>query len=82
LAYWRAVGLLRIERALGLRELDTCLNTGATPNALDGRTHGRLLATTLGKGLDGPFEAVTRLWMPWMGNEHGKHGFSLGSWDR
>jgi hypothetical protein len=42
LAYWRAVGLLRVDHALGLRELETCFNAGATPNALDGRLRGRL----------------------------------------
>ena len=62
-----------------------CFNAAATPNALDGRLRGRLLATTVGKGLDGLFEAATRLWMPWLGksfdhaNGDGRNLFTAGA---
>jgi hypothetical protein len=67
LAYWRAAAELPFDRAGSLRSLEACFTAGSPAGTLDGPLRGRLLATTFGWGLDGPFEALTRLWMPWMG---------------
>lgn len=66
-AFWRAVGLLRLDRVRGLLELEACFAAGMPPDGLDGQLRGRLLATTVGHGLDRLFEAATRVWMPWLG---------------
>jgi hypothetical protein len=67
LAYWRAVAELAFDRAGSLRSLEACFAAGSPARSLDGPLCGRLLATTFGWGLDGPFEALARLWMPWRG---------------
>lgn len=66
-AYWRAVGLLRLDRAEGLEELERCFAGGTVPAGLRGPLRGRLLATTVGRGLDPLFEGLARAWMPWQG---------------
>ncbi len=84
-AFWRAVSRLRQDRALGLHELEICFAEAATPDALDGRLRGRLLAMTVGLGVDWPAEAVTRLWMPWLGKTFdrststGRNDFTAGA---
>jgi hypothetical protein len=72
-AYWRAVGQLRLERNAGLRELEECFATGSAPDGLRGLLRGRLLATTVGHGLDAAFEALARAWMPWQGKTFDPH---------
>lgn len=67
--YWHAIAMLRLERPRGLAELEQRFALGSTPSDLDGPMRGRLLATTFGYGIDGPFEAAARLWMPWRGKE-------------
>lgn len=67
LAYWRAVAMLRFDRPRGLSELERCFSAGRAPSHMDGPYAGRVVATTFGRGLDGPFEAVAGQWMPWKG---------------
>ena len=68
-SYWRSLAMLRHERARGLEGLERAFAAGTTPADLDGPMQGRLLATTIGHGLDGPFETLAHLWMPWRGKE-------------
>jgi hypothetical protein len=72
-AYWRAVGRLRLDRDAGLRELEECFAAGSVPDRLRGPLRGRLLATTVGHGLDPAFEALARAWMPWQGKTFDPH---------
>lgn len=65
--YWHAVAMLRLDRPLGLGELESCFTDGTPAEGLVGSRKGRLLATTVGYGLDGAFEGLGRLWMPWRG---------------
>jgi hypothetical protein len=65
--YWHAVAMLRLDRPLGLSELDDCFAAGSPAEGLVGHRRGRLVATTCGYGLDGALEALGRLWMPWRG---------------
>jgi hypothetical protein len=67
--YWHALGMLRLDRPTGLQELEGQFASGSAPADLDGPMRGRLLATTFGHGIDGPFESIARLWMPWRGKE-------------
>jgi hypothetical protein len=67
--YWHALAMLRLDRREGLEGLERQFAAGSAPQDLDGPMRGRLLATTLGYGLDGPFEAIGRQWMPWRGKE-------------
>lgn len=67
LRYWRAVAELPTRRAAALSELEACFRDGGTPGPLEGVHSGRVLATTLGFGLDAPVQALARLWMPWKG---------------
>jgi hypothetical protein len=84
-AFWRAVSRLRLDRALGLHELEICFAHGSTPQGLNGRLRGRLLAMSVGHGFDWPSEAATRLWMPWLGKtfDHtsgtGRNDFTAGA---
>jgi hypothetical protein len=68
-AYWRSLAMLRHDRLAGLGGLEEAFARGSAPADLDGPMRGRLLATTFGHGLDGPFEAIAHLWMPWRGKE-------------
>ena len=65
--YWHALAMLRLDRPLGLTELESCFAGGKAAEGLVGHRRGRLLATTLGYGLDGVVEALGRVWMPWRG---------------
>jgi hypothetical protein len=65
--YWRAVGMLRLDRPEGLRRLKTCFGSGTVPPPLDGALRGRLITATVGYGVDRPFDAMASLWMPWKG---------------
>jgi hypothetical protein len=65
--FWHAVAMLRLDRSLGLAELQACFANGKVAEGLVGFHPGRLIATTCGYGLDGPFEAMSRWWMPWRG---------------
>ena len=65
--YWHAVAMLRLDRPLGLNELGACFAAGKPVEGLVGFRRGRLIASTLGYGLDGVFETLARVWMPWLG---------------
>jgi hypothetical protein len=84
-SFWRAVSRLRLDRALGLHELEICFASGTTPEGLTGRLRGRLLAMSVGHGFDWPAEAATRLWMPWLGKTFddtsgtGRNDFTRGA---
>lgn len=67
LAYWWAVAMLRYDRHRALAGLEACFTSGTAPQAMDGPYKGKVVTSTLGPGLDGPSEAVSRLWMPWKG---------------
>jgi hypothetical protein len=67
--YWHAVAMLRLDRPLGLAELESCFAEGKPAEGLVGFRAGRLLATTVGYGLDGVLESVGRVWSPWLGKE-------------
>jgi hypothetical protein len=67
--YWHALAMLRLDRPRGLEELEQQFSAGGAPEDLDGPMRGRLLATTLGHGIDGLFEGIANLWMPWRGKE-------------
>ncbi len=65
--FWHAVAMLRLDRPLGLAEVQECFAGGKPAEGLVGFRRGRIIATTCGYGLDAPFEAMTRVWMPWRG---------------
>jgi hypothetical protein len=71
--YWHAVAMLRLDRPRGLTELEACFAGGKAAEGLVGFRAGRLLATTWGYGLDGAFESMARLWLPWRGKEFSRH---------
>lgn len=66
-AYWKAVATLAVDRRRALADIERFFATGTVPGGLDGFHRGRLVATTLGYGLDFLPETVARLWMPWKG---------------
>lgn len=65
--YWKAVAELGGDRRAGLDGLESCFREGRPVQRPEGRHAGRLLATTFGFGLDGVFETLARVWMPWKG---------------
>ena len=65
--FWHAVAMLRLDRPLGLAEVQECFAGGKAAEGLVGFRRGRIIATTCGYGLDAPFEAMARVWMPWRG---------------
>ncbi len=78
--FWHAVAMLRLDRPFGLAELSSCFAGGKAAAGLVGFRRGRLLATTCGYGLDGAFEAMARVWMPWRGKSlspHAAEGLNL-----
>ena len=83
-AYWHAVAMLRLDRPAGLAELEHVFASGGSPSGMDGVHRGRLIATTFGRGLDGPFESAARAWMPWrgktfdLGRSEGRNVFTPG----
>jgi hypothetical protein len=85
LRYRRAAAELSVRRAESLRSLEECFSGGTPTGAVDGSLRGRLLATTFGWGLDGPLEALARLWMPWRGKafessaKRGENVFASGA---
>jgi len=66
-AYWKAVATVAVDRRRALADIERFFATGTVPEGLDGFHRGRLVATTLGYGLDFLPETVARLWMPWKG---------------
>jgi hypothetical protein len=66
-SYYRAVAKLRLDRPVGLGELESLFAAGSAPTTLDGPLDGRLLAFTVGHGLDRLFEMIADAWMPWKG---------------
>jgi hypothetical protein len=67
--YWHAVAMVRLDRPLGLAELEACFVGGKTAEGLVGFRRGRLIATTVGYGLDGACEGLGRWWLPWRGKD-------------
>jgi hypothetical protein len=67
LSFWRAVATIPVDRRSALLEVEEAFASGALPEGLDGFHRGRLVATTVGYGLDLLWETVARLWMPWKG---------------
>jgi hypothetical protein len=65
--YFRALADLPHDRTAALDELEACFLAAEPPGALDGPTGGRLLATTIGYGVDPIAVGLSRLWMPWTG---------------
>jgi len=65
--FWHAIAMLRLDRPLGLAEVQTCFAGGKAAEGLVGFRRARLIATTCGYGVDGPLEAMARMWMPWRG---------------
>jgi hypothetical protein len=84
-AYWQAVGLLRLERPVGLTALESVFATGEPPKDLRGPMRGRFVASTIGHHLDPLFEAFTSVWLPWKGKtfdpdaEAGRNLFTNGA---
>jgi hypothetical protein len=72
--YWHAVAMLRLDRPLGLEELEGCFRAGTPARGLVGERRGRLLAVTMGYGMDAPLEALARAWMPWRGKSFSREG--------
>lgn len=66
-ACWRAVATLAADRAAAGAQLQACFCAGNPPEALDGRTSGHFLTTTLGAGIDPLLAPFARIWMPWKG---------------
>jgi hypothetical protein len=66
-AYWKAVATITSDRRRALGDLERFFAAGTVPESLDGFHRGRLIATTLGHGLDFVWESLARLWMPWKG---------------
>jgi hypothetical protein len=66
-AYWKAVATLLVDRRQALADIERFFDAGTIPEGLDGFHRGRLVATTLGYGLDLVPETLARLWMPWKG---------------
>jgi len=66
-AYWRAVATVAVDRRWALADIERFFEAGSVPEGLDGFHRGRLVATTLGYGLDLVPETLARLWMPWKG---------------
>ncbi len=64
---WRAESELRHRRRVALEGLERCFAAGSAPEGLEGPLDGRLVTTTLGFGLDFPFEAIARAYLPWRG---------------
>ena len=80
LRYLRALADLPHDRSTALSELEACFRAAETPGSIDGPTSGRVLATTLGYGLDAITGGLARLWMPWRGktfNQEAKEGRNL-----
>lgn len=65
--FWRALGLLRLDRQAGLTELDKLLRAGSVPPLPDGEFTIRLVALTVGYGLDPLLEALAGWLFPWQG---------------
>ncbi len=76
LSFWRAVGLLRVERPAGLVGMEECFAAGSVPTDVGGIHRGRMLATTCGWPVDGLVEGLARVWMPWWGVELARDGAS------
>lgn len=66
-AYWKAVATLSVDRRQALSDIERFFAAGTVPEGLAGFHRGRLVATTLGYGLDFLPKTLTRLWMPWKG---------------
>jgi hypothetical protein len=64
---WAAAAAVRGNRRAGLQALENAFRAGSTPVVIDGPCRGRVLATTVGRGLDRPLEALASTWMPWKG---------------
>ncbi|MFN2556494.1 MAG: hypothetical protein ABR592_06390 [Nitriliruptorales bacterium] len=79
-ACWRAVTTLAVDRAAARAQLQACFRSGKMPEALDGRTSGHFLTTTLGWVMDPLFAPLARVWMPWRGKIFDAGGASGWNW--
>ncbi|MDP8927901.1 MAG: hypothetical protein M3O70_04795 [Actinomycetota bacterium] len=79
-ACWGAVAALTTDRATAAARLHACFCAGEAPEALDGRTSGQFLTTTLGAGVDQLFQPLARIWMPWKGKIFDATGASGWNW--
>jgi hypothetical protein len=61
------VATVPADRRRALADIERFFAAGSVPKGLDGFHRGRLVATTLGYGLDFVAESMARLWMPWRG---------------
>jgi hypothetical protein len=64
---WSAAALAKRNPAAGRAALESCFRSGTLPASIEGPTRGRVLATTMGHGLDRPFGVLASAWMPWKG---------------
>ncbi len=58
---------MAVDRPVALAALESVFRSGAVPDEVDGFYAGRLVATTVGHGLDLLLETLSRVWMPWKG---------------
>lgn len=66
-AFWKTVADVAVDRRRALADLEATFRAGAVPEVLEGFHPGRLVASTVGYGLDVVAETLARLWMPWKG---------------
>jgi hypothetical protein len=66
-AFWRTVVEIGVDRRRALAALEQTFRAGSIPSPPDGFHVGRLVASTVGFGLDVVVETLSRLWMPWRG---------------
>ena len=66
-AFWKAVADVAVDRQIALAALEDSFRTGSVPDRPEGFRAGRLVASTVGYGVDLVAETVARVWMPWRG---------------
>ena len=66
-AFWRTVADAGLDRPRALDALERSFASGTLPERVDGFHAGRLVASTVGYGLDVVVESLSRVWMPWRG---------------
>ncbi len=59
--------MLRFDRRSALDDLEAAFAASVVPGRLEGSYTGRLLTTTVGRGLDPLLGALAAAWMPWRG---------------
>jgi hypothetical protein len=66
-AFWKTVVDVAVDRPGSLAELESTFRSGSVPGGVDGLHAGRLVASTVGYGVDLVLETLARAWMPWKG---------------